>query len=703
VKKDVFAILLLVFLSFILLSHLFTRSQLFAAQDYGQGDLTHLNYPYLDFYAKELKSGRLPLWTSYISTGYPLFAEGQFGPLYLPNLILFYLFPTPQAFNLSYLVTFVIASTGMYFYCRHIGISRLACLFSSVSFAFSFLFVGRIITLNVIQVISLTPWVFLLADKLSATGSRKHLILLALLLSQDYLAGRIQVTIYLIIGLIIINIWRHRKNLLLLILACLLSFAFSAVQVLPTIEQYQLSTRFSLHSLGYNYPFSLKDLAYFVYPYFWGDPSLASYSRNPNEGLFWENNIYAGLLPFTLLLVSFLYIKKKPILRPYLFLFLSSLLFSLGWLFFLMYLPPFSLFRMPERALFLTSFSYAVIVGIIFHHLVKKNLLAFALVLLTIVDLFILGHGYNGGIAKAKWLAVPATVKYLQSNNISGRVFSLGNFADWLYIYQNISHGWRGESGEKLLANRAILHPNANMVYAIPSYYGYTPFRTQNINLVNSLIFSHSQLTGETYHISSSSARLLGMENVEYIVSNQDVTSDADDLKLVWQEFNSDTQTTYRIYKNNQFVDLVHPVIQVLEKSSVDHLAEALLDPNFEPGKTAFVLGSDLLHTFSDQATVSDIKTGQQELSFHITSPETAFIVVSNSYYPGWKVSIDDVKGELITTNINSLGVVVPSGGHTIRLFYDPASFKVGALISSISLFGALTVLLYSQNHTSKV
>ena len=81
-----------------------TGSELFFTHDGFASDLWHLHYPMKHFLADELRAGRLPLWCPYVSTGFPLHAEGQVGALYPPNLLLYALLPLPLAFNWSILL-----------------------------------------------------------------------------------------------------------------------------------------------------------------------------------------------------------------------------------------------------------------------------------------------------------------------------------------------------------------------------------------------------------------------------------------------------------------------------------------------------------------------------------------------------------------------------------------------------------------------
>ena len=87
-----------------------------------------------------------------------------------------------------------------------------------------------------------------------------------------------------------------------------------------------------------------------------------------------------------------------------------------------------------------------------------------------------------------------------------------------------------------------------------------------------------------------------------------------------------------------------------------------------------------------------------------------AWLVLSDSYFPGWLAQIDGNNATLYRADYNFRAVIAPSGAHTIRFKYSPVSFRVGAIGSFI---GAMMVLLgfaylawrrfYREDATSQV
>src|SRR3989344_4904350 len=85
-----------------------TGKEIFVTPDFGRSDILHNEYAFKYSISQSLKNRHLPLWNSQIATGYPQIAlpTGLFNPI---NLIFFYFFPMPLAYNLGFSAIFLTA------------------------------------------------------------------------------------------------------------------------------------------------------------------------------------------------------------------------------------------------------------------------------------------------------------------------------------------------------------------------------------------------------------------------------------------------------------------------------------------------------------------------------------------------------------------------------------------------------------------
>jgi len=78
------------------------------------------------------------------------------------------------------------------------------------------------------------------------------------------------------------------------------------------------------------------------------------------------------------------------------------------------------------------------------------------------------------------------------------------------------------------------------------------------------------------------------------------------------------------------------------------------------------------------------------------TATRPALMVVAESWYPGWRATLDDQPVKLLRANYLSQGVVMPQGTHTVELRYSPDAFNYGSIISSLSILGFIGLLLWA-------
>ena len=65
------------------------------------------------------------------------------------------------------------------------------------------------------------------------------------------------------------------------------------------------------------------------------------------------------------------------------------------------------------------------------------------------------------------------------------------------------------------------------------------------------------------------------------------------------------------------------------------------------------------------------------------SSPDT--LVLTDTYYPGWKATIDGTSAEITRYNLALRKVAVPEGTHTVIMTYAPKSVAIGEILSMIS------------------
>ena len=81
----------------------------------------------------------------------------------------------------------------------------------------------------------------------------------------------------------------------------------------------------------------------------------------------------------------------------------------------------------------------------------------------------------------------------------------------------------------------------------------------------------------------------------------------------------------------------------------------------------------------------------------HVSAARPALLVVSESWYPGWRAELDSQPVAVLRANYLSQGVITPTGEHTVELEYAPEPFRYGALASGVSVLGVLVLVVWAR------
>jgi hypothetical protein len=155
------------------------------------------------------------------------------------------------------------------------------------------------------------------------------------------------------------------------------------------------------------------------------------------------------------------------------------------------------------------------------------------------------------------------------------------------------------------------------------------------------------------------------------------------------------------IYRNPNALPRAYLVEKVRSVKGFDEARRILTDPDvpFDQSREALVElpapGAPAALT-SGTATVTSYKA--QEVVIKTQSAGRSFLVLSDTWYPGWKAFIDGKETAIYPTNGIVRGLFVDAGSHEVSFVYSPASFKTGAAISLTTLFACLLACMAGRS-----
>ena len=75
-----------------------------------------------------------------------------------------------------------------------------------------------------------------------------------------------------------------------------------------------------------------------------------------------------------------------------------------------------------------------------------------------------------------------------------------------------------------------------------------------------------------------------------------------------------------------------------------------------------------------------------EQINMNVSTPTTGLLVLQDQYYPGWVVTIDGKRAELLRCNGFMRAVFVPPGTHSISFLFQPYSLMLGFVFSVIGV-----------------
>ena len=132
------------------------------------------------------------------------------------------------------------------------------------------------------------------------------------------------------------------------------------------------------------------------------------------------------------------------------------------------------------------------------------------------------------------------------------------------------------------------------------------------------------------------------------------------------------------------------------EVISVDRdVAIKLLSNSFPHGKKIIISESPGIEKSNSNSKYSLVyeKYKDQESVISVETEEDGLLYISDLDYPGWKAYLDGTETKIYKANYAFRAIMVPEGKHTVRMVYEPQSFRNGVWFSLISF--AILVLSY--------
>lgn len=708
-------------------------------------------YPWRFLAIQTIKSGHWPLWNPYQFAGTPLLAQ-IFTAVFYPANILFFLFNFKFSWGLLIFLQPILVSLFTYLFLRNLKLSQLAALLGGIVFAFSSFLMMRLEWSIVGHTAAWLPLALLAVDKLINEDKLRWFFLLVFSLAFSLLAGYIQVSIYIYLlafFYILFRLWAQKKKVSIKKLITIFSLAFglslllAGIQVLPLLELLRLSSRINKPEVVAQFFLPWRHFLMFIAPDFFGNPATGNYWGAFNYTEFCG---YIGIFSLFLVALTIFGHQKKEI-RFWQTIVLASFVFitpnPLSQLLLRVRLPIFSNLT-PSRLIFLIDFSLAVLAAFGLDWLRKEKgrqqlkvivgraisflIRGYLLVILIFLAGFLFWPLWQENVLVSfRNLILPSALLFA---NLFLIVLFLGiRRKRWrqlivcLFLIILIFDLLRQARKYNSFIEPELIFPNTRTIEFLQNQI--EPFRFQKtdvelfpgnvqVNFGLEAIDGYDPFFSQRYARLASAGNTLGIENLgreferviflgnhaspifeilntKYVLSLRDLSSELH-LKLLMEEGRT------RLYQNLRAGPRAFLVDKVIVEPDESRALSLMLEQDLSQ---EVIVEKDISFSPTVKATIKEEEVSLSypsvnKVAVKAITPKEQILVLADSFYPGWKVLVDQKPKEILRVDYNLRGVVVPAGNHLVEFIYDPLSFKIGLSLSLGTfalLFGGIMLI----------
>jgi hypothetical protein len=682
----------------------------------------------------QLRHFQLPIWTAYQGAGEPLLATQQAAAFFPLNWIAD-IFPFWQSLEWIAFLKLFLAGAGMLLFGRALGLSPLPSVFAAISFAFSTYMIGWLAHPHS-NVYVLLPWLMLAGDRVAARGRPRDALLLAIAIALALVGGHPESALLVLLASVLWWSFRSvevvrgdepapggfRRRALLLTGAATLGAALAAIALIPFVEmlgQAQSASR----SAGPG-PWSIAQS--FLMPERWGRPDKFTLPGGPMN--YQERTAYFGALPLLLAPAGLI---ARPRRRQLFFFVLGVLALGL-----VVTIPLYSGLAASApglasiqryRALSVCTFAGAVLAAFGLQAVLTATRQQRRLVLIaTLAAAAASGLWVAGQVDWSGLGAAAAELPVLGDAPKPAHVAELAAALRWLVLAGaavtlvalavNRPRYATAAAGAAIALTAvdlvtldrgyipAIDAAAANPPAPAPVRYawahaghervgggqGLEPNMAERFGLRGARIHALPALKrrnmlwfglggeGLEQRLTSAPRELAALFAVKYVFTGQRKLSDPQTRRVMpglyenrgalprawvaydWTAARGPDGALTRLARKSRREVLQSPVIEGVASRPVRR-------PTAQAEAAQFT------------------EDGDRTVELRVDAKAPAYLVLADTYYPGWKATVDGHEADIKAANVAFRAVKLPAGRHVVRFEYKPTSVTIGLILSALA------------------
>jgi hypothetical protein len=648
-------------------------------------DLPGFHTPLASVVVEALRQHRLPLWNPYIYGGYPIHADIHaqiLYPLAWPAFLRAALWREQTVFYwLEWETALHIALAGLFTWwlLRRCGCGRWAALFGATVYQLGCFFSAQVQHLGAVCGAAWMPLVWLAVMELARGFTRRWFALLAGSLAMSFLAGYPATTLVVYGSALVVSLgfWLARRAEpwlpLWTVLAMAASAMLAAAQLVPSVlwNAHSVASQRWMWSSGGGIP--PQALLTTVFPD-WFHVLTPEQYHFPFGLTFMY--LYNGQAALWLALLA-LFLRTRLPARLFAVLAAVFALIMLG-----RHVPGYTfLFGLLPRVVrgaayieFTTaafSLALALAAACALERLAgaRRVWIAAALTVLTSIELIAISSNRMMNATQGDWRRVDSARMYFESEDILKQLHA------WLYATMPPARTDTMQHEYRFVTVASVVR--------LPSFNGdnpLAPIRT----LEYRKLFSKGFPWERFWAVNRPSSPLLAAANVDLLLEIGDQPDEARMRQAGWDRIPWELPIPLAAWRNRNVLPRYYLVPEVRSARSLTEATHLLAAA--DPRREAVVEG---LRSWKSTAAgtlppVEVLSYRPERIRLRTTAAQAAYLVIAESWAPGWQASVDSRPARSYPTNVAFQGLPLAAGTHDVLFEYVPkpayAAFAISVL-----------------------
>jgi len=240
------------------------------------------------------------------------------------------------------------------------------------------------------------------------------------------------------------------------------------------------------------------------------------------------------------------------------------------------------------------------------------------------------------------------------------------------------------------------LYVNTLAPFELEEIGGYDSVYPERTNKLLSYIqFGGNANFGRWVMFSDFSSHLFDLTNVRYVLTSPY-------YKLPYQKYNLVFKEDMSVYENMQVMPRAYIVYNHVVKKDSSQILQYMNSKAFDMKNEVVLEDEPSLEflkqinspSFPPKVTIDKYTSDEIRITADLSS--NGWLILSDTYYPGWKAQVNNKEVTIHRANYNFRAVELHAGKHIVTFKYSPTSFRIGWILTIIGVvFSVAGIIIF--------